>query len=286
MVDRPTPAWADDPDAVAPTILVLGGFLTSPPLYRRFRRRLLERGAADVVVADIWLHEWLLAGGLGMRRIVARSARDLDQAAAIAGGHRVSRGAPLLVVGHSAGGVVARLLTAQAPFGGQGPALAEAMGALVTLGSPHHVGRSRYAGRRIGDVAAHVADRHVPGSAFAPRVGYVSVASRSVVGRRRGTGRERVAWRTYRGLLGDAGPDGVDGDGVVPVASALLDGSTQIVLDGVAHGQGSGRPWYGAEPAIDAWWPAALEAWHEALRVRASAADATASAVSRRTGRP
>ena len=53
--------WLDDPTAVAPTVLVIGGFLSSPPLFGPFRRRLLERGVADVVVAPVWLPDWLLA---------------------------------------------------------------------------------------------------------------------------------------------------------------------------------------------------------------------------------
>ena len=56
-VEPRRPAWVEAaladrlPD---PTILVLGGFLTSPPAYRPFAARLLERGAADVVVGGVW----------------------------------------------------------------------------------------------------------------------------------------------------------------------------------------------------------------------------------------
>ena len=52
------PSAADGP--LAPTVLILGGFLTSPPFYRPLRRRLLARGAAAVVVANVWTPDWLI----------------------------------------------------------------------------------------------------------------------------------------------------------------------------------------------------------------------------------
>src|SRR2546427_227339 len=60
-----------------------------------------------------------------------------------------------------------------------------------------------------------------------------------------------------------------EGDGLVPVGAALLEGARHVVIDGVTHGQLSGRPWYGSPQAVDFWWPIAVETWHEALRVRA-----------------
>src|SRR5437762_13848430 len=59
------PDWRDRIDDVSPTVLVLGGFLTSPPFYRPFRERLLRHGAAGGVVANIWPPERLLAGPSG-----------------------------------------------------------------------------------------------------------------------------------------------------------------------------------------------------------------------------
>jgi len=264
----PTPPWADDLDALAPTVLVLGGFLTAPPLYGPFRRRLLERGAADVVVSRAWTHHWLFASVTGLGPVVEHGDRAVHEAVRVSDARPRSRGAPLLVVGHSAGGIVGRLLTAERPYAGREHALAPHMAALVTLGTPHHVADRRFAGRRIGDMAARFADRAVPGAAFAPQTGYVSVASRAVLGRPDGTGRERVAYRLYQALLHDPRASTIEGDGVVPVRSALLEGARQIVLDDVAHGQGAGRPWYGADSALDVWWPVALEAWRSALRAR------------------
>jgi len=272
----PAGPWRDAVEDVPPTVLVLGGFLTSPPLYRPLRARLLRRGAAAVVVANIWTFDWLLAPARGVGPIVSRSARALATASGIAA-RGTSLGAPLLVVGHSAGGITARVLTAEKPFAGRRQSHAPQIGAIVTLGTPHHVATSRYAGRRISAVAARFAERTVPGAAFAPYVGYVTVASRAVVGRVDGVGRERVAWRLYQGLLHDPAATAIEGDGVVPLRSAMLDGARQIVLDDMLHSQAGGRPWYGSEPGLDIWWPAAVDAWRTALRARVGSAAAGAN---------
>ena len=262
--------WRDGVDDVAPTVVILGGFLTAPILYKPLRRRLLARGAADVVIANVWTTDWLLVGLRGIGPIVRRAATAIGEGQNRAAANPLTRGTPLLVVGHSGGGIVGRILTAEVPIQGRRHALAPAIGALVTLGSPHRVGGAGLAGRRVGGIAARLADRVVPGAAFAPQVGYVAVASRAVSGHPRGTGTERVAHRLYTGLLDDPSIAEEGGDGVVPVRSALLVGAQQVVLEGIRHGQGSGRPWYGADPALDVWWPVAIDAWRSALRVRAA----------------
>jgi hypothetical protein len=123
-------------------------------------------------------------------------------------------------------------------------------------------------GRRLNEVVAGLAEATVPGAYYAPEIGYVSVASRAIRGDVTGTGRERVAYLLYRSVLGRAARPGTLGDGLVPVDAAMLTGAQHIVLDGTVHGQGGG-PWYGTDPAMDVWWPAALAAWHEALACRA-----------------
>lgn len=259
------------PDEVDPTVLILGGFLTSPPLYHRMRRRLLQRGAAGVVIAPIWLPDWLLVTARGMGPILTRSGRALLQASAVSEASPRSRGAPLLVVGHSAGGIAARLLTSPEPVGSRRLAAAGRIGAIVTLGTPHLVSPAGRAGRRLGNTALDVANRVVPGPAFAPTTGYLTVSSFMRRGRSGGGRDERIAYRLYRSIhaevpLTDEGD--IHGDGLVPLASAGLPGVESIVLEGVAHGQARRGPWYGSDEALDAWWPRAVAIWHAALRAR------------------
>ena len=181
--------WRDvDPDELAPVVLVAPGFLTMPGWYEAMAASLRERGAADVLVAPVYLPDWVLAAVRGLGPITTRVARALLAAGERSGASQASRGAPVLLVGHSAGGLIGRLLTSPDPFEGRTLNAAGRIGALVTLGTPNAappVGRDRARwARRVGEAGARFAEHHVPGAAFAPTTGYVSVASELVVGRR------------------------------------------------------------------------------------------------------
>ena len=265
--------WLGHPNAVPPTVLILGGFLTVPPLYQPLIRCLRDRGAAGAVVANVWTPDWLLAGVRGIGPICTRSGRALQEAIGLAGA--VSEGAPLLVIGHSAGGITGRLLTAPAPLPGRRFGAARWIGAIVTLGTPHQASAGEGIGRRIKDVASAIAEDVVPGAFFAPEIGYLSVASRLVRGDPAGTGSERVAHLLYRSVIGRAAVPGTEGDGLVPVVATQLEGARHLVIDGAIHGPGIGGDWYGSASAVDEWWPVAMEVWRSALRARAAATHGT-----------
>jgi hypothetical protein len=262
--------------SVRPTVLILGGFLTAPPLYRPMARRLETRGAAGVVIANVWTPDWLIAIARGTGPIATRSGVAL--ASAIRMSRELSAGAPVLVVGHSAGGFMGRLLTAPEPYPGRRFGAASYIGAIVTLGTPHRLAAGQGIGRRLNEVAAGLADKVVPGCFWAPQIGYVTVASRAVAGDPAGSGRERVAHLLYRSVIGRAAVPGTEGDGLVPVVSTGLEGARDVLLETHIHGPSAGRPWYGSDDAIEIWWPAAIDAWQAALDFRASlnAADADA----------
>ncbi|HYX11291.1 MAG TPA: hypothetical protein VE817_04900 [Candidatus Acidoferrum sp.] len=263
-----TQDWPDHIDEVAPTVLMLGGLFTSPPMYVPTSRRLLRRGAAHVVVADVWLPDWLLCLYRGPGAVVGRSARALLRAAELAASSDHSRGAPLLVIGHSAGGLTARLLTSEAPFAGRRLGGARRIGAIVTLGTPHSVDERKALGRLLAGAATVFADTAVPGPAFSPTTSYLSVRSRFVLGHLAGNARERAAHHLYRGILPNPRVSVMAGDGLVPLRAAGLEGSEILTLDGIVHGQLGGSPWYGSDEAVDVWWPRAVELWREALRAR------------------
>jgi hypothetical protein len=259
--------WRAHPESASPVVLLIGGFLTSPPLYLAMAQRLRQRGAAGVCIAPVWTPDWLLASVRGLGPAVTRAGRGLLRAGERSATSPLALGAPVLLVGHSAGGMLGRLLTSPEAFEGRRLGAAGRIGALVTLGTPHHVAADGDIGGRMGRLAADFADRVVPGAAFAPRVGYVTVGSRAIAGAADGDGRARTALRFYEGLLGARrGP--MEGDGLIPVESALLDGAERIVLDDVVHGQFGGQPWYGSDEVIDDWWPQALGAWRRALLAR------------------
>jgi hypothetical protein len=261
------PGWQSHPDSISPTVLILGGFMTAPPMYRRLEGRLKDRGAAGTVVANVWTPDWMLAGIRGTGPISTRSSHALRDAVRLS--RDVSGGAPVLVVGHSAGGITGRLLTAPEPFPGRKLDAARWIGAIVTLGTPHRLSTAEGVGRRVNEVASAIADEAVPGAFFAPEIGYLSVASRAIRGDPNGSGRERVAHLLYRSVIGAAAVPGTEGDGLVPVVAASLDGARQVVLDHAIHGPGAGGPWYGSDDSVDWWWPIALETWRSALEHQA-----------------
>lgn len=265
---QPAPVWTNHLDSLPPTVLILGGFLTAPPMYRPLVERLRARGAAGVVVANVWPPDWLLAGVRGVGPLTTRSGRALHDAWRLS--REASRGAPLLVVGHSAGGIIARLLTAAEPFPGRRFGAAPLIGAIVSLGTPHRLAAGEGIGHRMNEMAAATADEVVPGAFFAPEIGYVSVASRAICADPTGHGRERVAGLLYRSIIGRAAVPGTEGDGLVPVAATQLAGARHVLLDHSIHGPGAAAPWYGTDDAVDAWWPAALESWRGALAYRAA----------------
>jgi alpha-beta hydrolase superfamily lysophospholipase len=258
-----------DPGELAPVVLVAGGFLTTPGLYRGMAAGLRERGAADVVVARVYTPDWILAAVRGLGPVTTRVGRSLLEASERSAASPASRGAPVLLLGHSAGGVVGRLLTSPEPFEGRRLNASGRIGALVTLGTPHLVGDAARWGRRVGEAGARFANRHVPGAFFAPTTGYLAVASRFVVGRDDADdGRASLARRVYEDVHPTPDQPIVAGDGLVPVASALLPGARHLVLDDTVHGPGVRHPWYGHRDRLDAWWPLALELWRDALRAR------------------
>lgn len=262
--------WRDvDPAGLSPVVLVVGGFLTTPGWYRPLAAALRARGAAAVVIAPVHPPDWILCSVRGLGPVTTRVARALLRAGEASAADPASRGAPILLVGHSAGGIVARLLTSPEPFEGRRLGASGRIGALVTLGTPHLVGDEARWGGRIATAGARFANRHVPGARFAPTTGYLAVASRYVVGHDLvEDDHSRFMRRLYEEVHPAPDQPMVAGDGLVPVASALLPGARHLVLDDAVHGPGVRYPWYGQEGQLDAWWPIALEVWRNALRAR------------------
>lgn len=218
--------------------MVLGGFLSSPGLYREMAAALRGRAGCRVAVADVHPRQWAAAvSARGWSRILDLLHEAVESTAQHSPGGRV------VLVGHSAGGVIGRLYLSPEPFRGRRYAGLERVATLITLGSPHHNPERARLRRHVEET--------LPGAFFAPRVRYVSVAGRAVTGARGGTAKQRVAAWLYGHLSGNGE---VEGDGLVPAASALLEGAEQHVLDGVYHAPVFGSPWYGSPEIVDRWW--------------------------------
>ena len=242
----------------SPSVLNVGGFATVPLNYWPLRRRLLARGAARVDIAPLWTPDWLIAAMLGFGPILRRTGRAIGRTYH-SGGRQ-----PIIVVGHSAGGIAARLAMANKPFNGRIANVAEAVGCLVTLGTPHGLARLANRYQHAGHAATAFLDRATPGAYFAPRTSYLSIGARTPGAEFPGLG--GVAANEFFSIaVGDETQ--ALGDGIVPFAAVHLEGAEQLTFDDVRHGM-IGSPWYGDDALVDRWWPTALRLWRTALAAR------------------
>jgi hypothetical protein len=222
-------------------IVILGGFLISPEAYGPLVARLGELSGQPVRLVAVGKPEWLLT-------VFAFAwARILDRV--LASASELARQSPtgrVTLIGHSSGGIMLRLFLDGAPFQGRrydGKALADT---LVMLGSPHTALKATVLRRMVAE--------RLPGCPFADRVRYVSVAGDLDL-QASSPLAQRLAPTAYRNSTGEPHDRG---DGLVPVASALLAGSTPLVLPGVAHGGAFGPSWYGSPEVVERWWAAAF----------------------------
>jgi len=223
-------------------IVILGGFLSFAILYCGMQDDLASFTGQPVSIVDTHSLDWAAVIAIpGWNRVLHKLDDTVQELVLQSPTGKVT------LVGHSAGGVLARLYLSPQSFWGRTYGGLNHIDQLITLGSPH------YSERRWlhGGMMAQWMEKRYPGAFFAPQVRYTSVAGKLIRGDRQGTLRERHAHMFYEEALGDGD---VWGDGLVPLASALLDGSQQIVLEDVAHFAGFGGPWYGASEAIPRWW--------------------------------
>ena len=220
-------------------IVILGGFLINPEAYGPMRCRLERLSGQPVSLVAVGKPLWsLTVFAFAWALILDRVAATVAELARLSPTGRVT------LVGHSSGGVMLRLFLDEAPFQGRrynGQALVDT---LVMLGSPHTALKATPLRQMVR--------RRLPGAAFAPQVRYVSVAGDLDLSEASAMAR-RLAPTAYRNSTGRADDRG---DGLVPVSSALLEGSTAVVLPGVAHAAAFGSSWYGSPEVVERWWPA------------------------------
>lgn len=244
-----------------PHVVIVGGYLTLPLFYWPMRERLLERGAARVTIAQLYWPDWLAASFAGFGPSMLRTARAVRRA------RRNSR-SPLIVVGHSAGGILGRLAMSPLAFDGRIAAVADDIGCLVTLGTPHRLLPTipfwkDHPGRR----ATLFLERETPGAYFAPTTAYVTVGSSLVppADKAPTNAFKHIVNRVMREFVGETGDQ--YGDGIVGNDLSQLQDVPHVELPDVLHGT-FGGPWYGDSAVIDRWWPVAQEAWQSALIAR------------------
>ena len=252
----------DDKAVGRPSVLVVGGFATVPPNYWPMRRRLLARGAARVDIAPIWLHDWALAGVLGLGRVRRRTERAISDTFERAGRQ------PIIVIGHSGGGVAARLAMSTIQYRGQ-PHVGRAAVAIRLVVSSPWERRMICTGSAPG-IATRVTKRSSsliaspPGASYSQRTRYLTVAGILTPQ----PSYRALRWATEQAFSVIIGEQLWDpGDGIVPASAAHLQRAENMTLREVSHGTLASR-WYGSAEVVDEWWRPALRLWKEAVVAR------------------
>lgn len=226
-------------------IIVIGGYMSWPVSYRGLAGILADLSGSEVYIVPISPLDWALGRIRGYGQMAFEVASTVDKALLESDSEKA------VLVGHSTGGILARIYVGgDPPYGGRRYSGHRRVSHLITLGTPHNTSDD--------GILASIAEVNecFPGTLH-PDIGYLCVAGDAVDGALSGRVRRR-----YQRFDGDGR---AGGDGKVPVQAALLPGAESLVLDGVYHGRlfgGIEGRWYGSDrETVERWWP-------EELRVR------------------
>jgi len=227
--------------------LILPGYLAGSTDYRLLQQSLIDQGIPTVTVPLRW-HDWVTTIG---GRSVTPILRQIDQA--ITQLLQQSGAAKINLIGHSAGGWLARIYLGEKPYCIHPSDTKDCVwnrrsqvSTLLTLGTPH-TSLERWTRKNLDFV-----NQTYPG-AFYPDLRYVCVAGKAIYGKR-----QPGSWLAYSSYQLTCGQGNCWGDGITPIAAAHLDGAINITIEGATHSPRSGRPWYGS--------PGLLEQWVEYLK--------------------
>lgn len=309
----PNAATAAPPTPIQTPVVICPGFGNdsidylaplSQPRETGFVSALERRGFETISTVPVKRSDWVkVAGGLldlgfytntalptgrGYGWYIQRLKECVDAAYEESGGERV------LLIGHSAGGWLARAALGDGTWDEEsGVRTADRVKCLATIGAIHKPPAT--AGSCVTRGALAYTEEMYPGAYLAGEgIGYVSVGGDAIVGNNakdlpedatdadkayavRGEGNaQRVAYTSYEAVCGEGE---VTGDGVVPLEWARLDGARHVPLEGVLHSineAGTTIPtdrWYGADGVVDRWLPAVLEEAGIATNRRGGVAD-------------
>jgi triacylglycerol esterase/lipase EstA (alpha/beta hydrolase family) len=225
-----------------PSIL-LPGYLAGASDYTPLQQHLQSLGYPTWVVPLRW-QDWLQTlGGRSVTPIIRQLDATVQQAMAESGADRVN------LIGHSAGGWVARIYLGDQPYAihavdAENPAWDgyRKVHTLISLGTPH-ISQERWTLKNLNFV-----NQTYPG-AFHASVRYVCVAGKTFFGRR---------WRVPGGLAYSSyqltcGVGESWGDGITPIAAAHLEGAENLVIEGAQHSPRGDRLWYGSPSVLSQW---------------------------------
>ena len=220
-------------------IVLLGGWLSSPGDYAAMARTLATPPYNRIVyITDFGRGAWAALRDPDFAPVLDVLASTVQLALRETGADRID------LIGHSAGGRVARAYLGHLPYRGTTYDGQRYVATLTTLGTAHTTYEVW-----VKEFAGLVNERY-PG-AFYQHIAYTSVAGRSVRGRRFGRLEEILAFRSYEVSFGDGDQLG---DGIVPTHCCFLAGADNLLLEGARHAPyNAPRTWYGAPDVVPLW---------------------------------
>lgn len=220
-----------------PVVLVPGMFAPATT-YRNWVEQ-LEAAPYNfqVTVVDIkpglWTGTTLENFGLALRAITTAAEQALEDSGAD----------KIKLVGHSAGGRLARLWLSDISYNNEPCGGHQLTDTLIMLGAANQT-KEPWSKKSVA-----WANKHAPGAYF-PHIKYVTVIGKAVFGRFGLRPEENLAAINYRVQNGSGAQWG---DGVIPVVATELDGATNLILDGIWHGSILGKPGYDSPDALKQW---------------------------------
>lgn len=183
---------------------------------------------------------------------------------------------PVVLIGHSAGGWIARAILADGKWGVRDEkdkdlfSSSDLVIGVVTLGAPHFPPAENTMCMTRG--ALKYVDTEYPGAFLQDECGifYITVGGSAVMGNSaapKGTP-ELFAAGSYKQVTGSTDELYVEaGDGVVPLKYTHLEGAQQITIPEAWHSiQAPSNEWYGgADKIVDRWFPQTLKALEKAV---------------------
>lgn len=225
-----------------PTV-ILPGYFARATDYRNLEQSLKQQGIPTATV-PLKKRDWVSTlGGRSLVPILRQIDRTVKQLM------EQSQSSQINLIGHSAGGWIARIYLGEKPYNIHGDvtdleAVWQAnsyVNRLITLGTPH-TSQERWTKRNLEFV-----NQNYPG-AFYPQVDYICVAGKAIYGENR-----FGSWLAYSSYQLTCGEGNTWGDGITPIESAHLAGATNIILDGVKHSPNSAGIWYGSPEILSLW---------------------------------
>lgn len=227
---------------VRPTVILPGYFAGAAP-YAEMEQALRELGyPAQTVPLSRW--DWLpTIGGRSVFPILKKLDDCVQATLASSNAEQVN------LVGHSAGGWIARIYLGEQPYDvhpadrsrRQRWAAHGQVANLITLGTPHF-SQERWTRRNLDFV-----NQNYPG-AFEQDVSYICIAGRSIYGKRDWNG-----WFTYNSYQITGGRGECWGDGITPIDAAHLESAKNLVFEQVYHSPRPGYQWYGTPAVVQKW---------------------------------